>query len=120
MKLEARFIWSGSASACSRSRGIGDLPVVRDKSVRRALAESVVVEILNPKVALFFIAFLPQFVDPAASLPVWAQFLVLELSSTCPFPSADLMAVCSPPRWPTRLRKAEACRVGPARSEVRS
>lgn len=35
---------------------------------RRALAEGVVVEALNVKTALFFLAFLPQFVDPAAPL----------------------------------------------------
>jgi threonine/homoserine/homoserine lactone efflux protein len=41
----------------------------------RILRESVLVEVLNPKTALFFIAFLPQFVDP--SKPVISQFLVL-------------------------------------------
>ncbi|MDA0341246.1 MAG: LysE family translocator [Proteobacteria bacterium] len=39
------------------------------------LRESVLVEMLNPKTALFFIAFLPQFVD--AALPMTPQFLLL-------------------------------------------
>jgi threonine/homoserine/homoserine lactone efflux protein len=34
--------------------------------------------VLNPKVALFFLAFLPQFASPAAG-PVWAQMLVYGL-----------------------------------------
>lgn len=34
-------------------------------SARRALASGIVVNALNPKVALFFLAFLPQFIDPS-------------------------------------------------------
>ncbi len=69
------------------------MPVVKEKSVRRALAESFVVELLNPKVAIFFIAFLPQFVDPGAALPVWAQFLILGVIVNIAFSSADLLTV---------------------------
>jgi threonine/homoserine/homoserine lactone efflux protein len=39
-------------------------PVER-KSLRRIYSQGVVVNILNPKTALFFFAFLPQFVDPS-------------------------------------------------------
>jgi len=39
---------------------------------------AVTVNILNPKVALFFLAFLPQFVDPAAEMPA-VQILCLGL-----------------------------------------
>jgi len=36
-----------------------------------------VVEALNPKTAALFLAFLPQFVAPAAATPVAAQFALL-------------------------------------------
>ena len=42
----------------------------------RAYRQAIVVQLLNPKVALFFLAFLPQFVDPARG-PVATQVLVL-------------------------------------------
>ena len=38
--------------------------------------QSVIMNLVNPKVALFFLAFLPQFVDPAAG-PVAVQFALL-------------------------------------------
>ena len=43
--------------------------------------------------ALFFSAFLPQFVDPGASIPIWIQFLVLGTLVNLTFSSADIVTV---------------------------
>ena len=59
---------------------------------RRAFREGIVVEALNPKTAAFFLAFLPQFVDPAAG-PVWLQFLLLGLVSVILNTAADVVVV---------------------------
>ena len=40
-----------------------------ERNLRRAFAQGVVVNVLNPKTALFFLAFLPQFVDQDAPHP---------------------------------------------------
>ncbi len=63
------------------------------KSDRRAFLESFAVEVLNPNAALFFIAFLPQFVDPNAAWPVWLQFLVLGTIVNVMFTMADVITV---------------------------
>ena len=44
--------------------------------MKRLFAEAFVVSLLNPKVALFFLAFLPQFVQRGHG-PIWTQTLVL-------------------------------------------
>jgi threonine/homoserine/homoserine lactone efflux protein len=36
-----------------------------ERRLRRVFAQGVIVNVLNPKTALFFLAFLPQFVDPS-------------------------------------------------------
>jgi threonine/homoserine/homoserine lactone efflux protein len=47
-------------------------------SPRRIFVDGVVVSIFNPKIGVFFLAFLPQFVDPAGA-PVAQQVLFLGL-----------------------------------------
>lgn len=59
---------------------------------KRAFVQSVFVEMLNPKTAIFFLAFLPQFVG-GTSAPVWVQFLILGTITNMMFSVADLIAV---------------------------
>jgi threonine/homoserine/homoserine lactone efflux protein len=74
-------------------RGAPELAVrqVAAQGTRRALLEGIAVEALNVKTALFFLAFLPQFVSPTSAV---APRLVL-LGSICVALNtlADVMAV---------------------------
>jgi len=58
----------------------------------RAFREGVVVEALNPKTAAFFLAFIPQFLDPAAAHPA-LQFMALGLISVALNTFADVVVV---------------------------
>ena len=89
----AYLVWLGITMFLAKS-GDGSEPVsVEQKSVRRAFWESVSVEVLNPKTAIFYVAFLPQFADPSAALPIWLQLLVLGTVVNVMFSSADAICV---------------------------
>lgn len=91
-----------------RSRGQqepGQVPVLSPKSASRAFLESIAVEVLNPKTAIFFLAFLPQFVDAGATLPVWLQFLILGTAVNLMFSFADVVCVLAAGLITSRLSR---------------
>jgi threonine/homoserine/homoserine lactone efflux protein len=63
----AYLIYLGVRLLMRRDDGLRVAPVAA-QGVRRALRDGIVVEALNVKTALFFLAFLPQFVAPAQPL----------------------------------------------------
>ncbi|QIB32763.1 LysE family translocator [Ancylobacter pratisalsi] len=75
-----------------------------ERSARRAFMQSIAVEVLNPKTAIFFLAFLPQFTDTRAAFPLWLQLLVLGTAVNLIFTSADLVCVMMAGAITRRLR----------------
>ncbi|MDP1581969.1 MAG: LysE family translocator [Bradyrhizobium sp.] len=88
----AYLVWLGLRTFQSARQGP---PIMPDDSkssmgVRRAFREGVLVEALNPKTAVFFLAFVPQFVDPAAG-SVAFQFVFLGFVSVALNTLADVV-----------------------------
>lgn len=52
-----------------------DTPSLQKLNVKRSLREGFLSNVLNPKTAVFYLAFLPQFMDPAASAFVQSLFM---------------------------------------------
>jgi threonine/homoserine/homoserine lactone efflux protein len=86
----AYLVWLGVRAVLAARRDAlvlaADAPVM---GVRRAFREGVAVEALNPKTAAFFLAFIPQFVDPAANVAL--QFVVLGVVSVALNTAADVV-----------------------------
>lgn len=75
----AYLVWLGLRTIRSARLDVSAVPEGASApavGTRRAFREGVLVEALNPKTAAFFLAFVPQFVDPAAGT-VAVQFVVL-------------------------------------------
>jgi threonine/homoserine/homoserine lactone efflux protein len=68
-------IWLGIQALRSNSSSIGLKAVQAKSSNRKIYSQGVLVATLNPKVAFFFLAFLPQFVVPGAG-PASAQLFL--------------------------------------------
>jgi len=71
----AYLIYLGVRKLVAEAPGDGGRPLA-PRRLTRIFLEGVIVNLLNPKTALFFLAFLPQFVDPARG-GVAGQILVL-------------------------------------------
>ena len=99
-------VWLGLRMLVTRTGNAAPAEVEPPTAGRRAFFESVTVEVLNPKTALFFLAFLPQFTDPAAALPVWAQLLVLGTLVNVVFSTADLACVALAGAAAARLQRS--------------
>jgi len=74
-------IWMGLQSLLSALKGEGEaakLNVIDKRfSFKRSLREGFLSNVLNPKTAVFYMAFLPQFIDPAGNAFLQAQGLAL-------------------------------------------
>jgi threonine/homoserine/homoserine lactone efflux protein len=70
----AYLVFVGLRTLATKPRAVsGDSASV---SRRRSFSQGVIVNTLNPKVALFFLSYLPQFIDPDNGA-AWSQALVL-------------------------------------------
>lgn len=83
-------IWLGVRTF--RAAGDPAAEVTVPVGAARAFRDGIVVEALNPKTAAFFLAFVPQFMDPAAANPA-LQFTMLGLISVALNTTADMVVV---------------------------
>jgi threonine/homoserine/homoserine lactone efflux protein len=89
----AYLVWLGVTMFLAKKDAETGTDVIGQKSAKRAFWESVSVEVLNPKTAIFYVAFLPQFADPSASFAIWVQLLILGTIVNFMFSSADALCV---------------------------
>jgi len=85
----AYLIWLGVKTFRS-ARQVAEVLDAETSGWHRAFREGAIVEALNPKTAAFFLAFIPQFVDPARG-SVAAQFVMLGLISVALNTLADVV-----------------------------
>lgn len=89
----AYLIFLGITMLRAKIQSNEDVVGFKPKSGRRAFIESISVEVLNPKTAIFFLAFLPQFVDTHAMFPIWLQLFILGMIVNLMFSFSDLVCV---------------------------
>ena len=74
----AYLIWIGIRTLMAKDPD-PEAPVVPAEPLHRIFRDGFLVNLFNPKTAIFFLAFLPQFVDPARGALHW-QILILGLT----------------------------------------
>ena len=104
----AYLVYLGIRLLLRRDQELAVKPVAAE-GARRALSEGIVVEALNVKTALFFLAFLPHFVSPTE--PLLPQLVLLGSICVVLNTLVDVMAVLGA----DRLLKSNAARAARAR-----
>jgi threonine/homoserine/homoserine lactone efflux protein len=79
------------ARSILRARLQSSIPAIRPHGARQAFLEGILTEALNVKTALFFLAFIPQFINH--SLPIAPQFVLLGLVCAGLNTAVDLLVV---------------------------
>ena len=89
-------VWLGigmfRATGPVETSGPSPMPV-RTPGTRRTFVRSIMVQLLNPKVAIFYVAFLPQFTDPTAAMAIGLQFAILGIIVNLMFLAVDSTSV---------------------------
>jgi threonine/homoserine/homoserine lactone efflux protein len=85
----AYLVWLGVRMIRTRN---AELEVATNARSRGAFRQGILTEALNPKTALFFLSFIPQFIAPAVG-HVFLQFLMLGTISVVLNTTADLVVV---------------------------
>lgn len=86
----AYLVWLGIRMI--RSRNAETVVSASKPSVTGAFRQGILTEVLNPKTALFFLSFIPQFITPERG-HVFLQFIVLGALSVFLNTAADLLVV---------------------------
>jgi threonine/homoserine/homoserine lactone efflux protein len=94
-------VFLGLRAILSARRAPG-IPSIRPHGARQAFLEGILTEALNVKTALFFLAFIPQFVNHA--LPMAPQFVILGLVCVSLNTAVDCLAVLLASRLATVFR----------------
>jgi RhtB (resistance to homoserine/threonine) family protein len=102
----AYLIFLGIKMLVDRRRELSLPASFRRRSTVAAFRQGILTNVLNPKVALFFLAFLPQFIDPASNAKVIA-FLLLGFTFVTTGTIWCLILACFAATFSERLRTNE-------------
>ena len=99
-------IFLGIKMILNRERELGLPSNFRRRTKAAAFRQGILTNVLNPKVGLFFLAFLPQFIDPASGMKVLA-FLLLGFTFVTTGTIWCLIIACFASAFSERLRTDE-------------
>jgi threonine/homoserine/homoserine lactone efflux protein len=105
----AYLIYLGLRTLLNRD-GVAETAVFTQTSNRTAFYQGITTEALNPKTALFFLAFIPQFINPDGQ--VFWSFIVLGTISVLLNTSADFIVAILADPISRQLKKSARLRTG--------